>query len=189
MPRIRVDENCLVAEEPVESDRGTEVDLLRPGIEIITDAAHETQFLSISWRMILVVKALRLLIQKEGVTVRRAARRRSRANVVGDEGCFGVQHRGVTNLHLRLDPVQDWAQDAERGERRVDIQADDQVGAGGGCAGEGKLGRSLGLCLYVSLDSNALCKRSHPSVGRTVPAARSHGFQRSGRGPWSYPPR
>jgi hypothetical protein len=47
----------------------------------------------------------------------------------------------------------------------------------------------LGLCLYVSLDSNALCNRSHPSVGRTVPAARSHGFQRSGRGPWSCRPR
>jgi hypothetical protein len=42
--------------------------------------------------------------------------------------------------------VQDRAQDFERRERRVNIQAHDHVGGGGRCAREGELRRSLGLC-------------------------------------------
>lgn len=66
------------------------------------------------------IKALGLLVQEEDVSVRRAARRRRRADVVSDERGSSVEsrRRGLRvrvvsgldfDLVAGLDPVQDWA--------------------------------------------------------------------------------
>lgn len=93
------------------------MNLLSPGVKVVPRARPHPQLLSISGCMHAGIKALRLLVQEEGVSVRRAARRRRRADVVGDEWGRGVESRRlrlrvrVSELDLvaGLDPVQDWA--------------------------------------------------------------------------------
>jgi hypothetical protein len=96
--------------------------------------------------MLLRIKASGLLVQEEGVAVRRAAGRGSRADVVGDERGAGVKSGGLGGLRAGLDPVEDGSQDAPGGEWGIDIQADNQIGLGSIQTLEGELRGSLGIC-------------------------------------------
>lgn len=99
--------------------------------------------------MLLGLEASGLLVQEEDVAVRRAARRRCRADVIGDERGAGVECGSLSDLHARLDPVEDGSQDTPGREGSIDIQTHNQVGLGGIQALEEELGRSLGICVGV----------------------------------------
>lgn len=71
------------------------------------------------------IKSLRLFEQKEGIAVRRAARRRPRAYVVGNKWLVGGQGVVRTCFEARLDPVEDGTEYAERREGSVEVKGDD----------------------------------------------------------------
>lgn len=96
-----------VAGEIVEGYHRPETNLLRPGIKVIPHAVPVAQRLSISGAMPGGLEVLRLFIQEEYVPVRRAARRRRRTDVIGDEGAAGIESVRRGRLHAGLDPVQD----------------------------------------------------------------------------------
>ena len=55
------------------------------------------------------------------------------ANVVGDKGGVGGCQGSLTvgcslGLEAGLNPMQDWAQDAERGEGSIDVESDNDIG-------------------------------------------------------------
>lgn len=71
---------------------------------------------------------------------------RSRADVIGNERRVRYKYTLTVELDIGLDPVKDGSQDSEGRERSVNIQAHDQVGAGGVGPGEGELWGLLGCC-------------------------------------------
>lgn len=137
----------LVAVEVVESQHRTQTDLLSPGIEVVAHAVPVAQGLAIGRGIFLGLEASGFLVQEEDVAVRRAARRGSRADVVGDKRGAGVEGGSLSDLHAGLDPVEDRTQNSPGGEGSIDIQVDDQVGLGGVQALEEDFRGRLGICV------------------------------------------
>lgn len=161
----------LVALEIVESQHGAQVDLLGPRIEVVAHAVPVAQFLAVSRRILLGIEASGLLVQEEDVAVRRAARRGSRPDVVGDKRPAGVEGGRLGGLDTRLNPVEDGTQDTPGGERGIDIQTDDQVGFGNIQALEGELWGRLGVCVeLVSQSLHGACCDTRLTGARNVVA-------------------
>ena len=137
---------ALVAQEIVGRNRFPKLRRLLPLVQIIAHAMPVAERLAISRRILLPIKALRLLEQEERVAVGRAARRRSRPDVVGDKGLAGGQAVGGTGLKAGLDPVEDGTQSAEGGEGRVEVESYDHIGCGG--IGDGVGDRGGGLSFW-----------------------------------------
>lgn len=151
--------NRLVAGEIVESHKRTKLDLLRPGIKVVPNAIRVAKLLATSRRMGREIKVCRLFVQEKDVPMRCTHGGRSRADVIGDEGRVRYKHTVAGDLEIGLDPVKDGSQDSEGRERSVDIQAYDQVGAGGVGAGEGELWGLLGCCGFCQFISRLLITR------------------------------
>lgn len=92
------------------------------------------------------IKVCRLFVQEEGVPMGRAHWRGSRADVVGDEGRFVLQHTLAGGFDIGLDPVKYGTQDSEAREGGIDVHAHDHVGAVRVGASEGELRGLLTCC-------------------------------------------
>ena len=75
-----------------------------------------------------------------------AAGRRSRTNVVSDEGLVRSQSVVRTALEARLNPVKNGTQTTPGGERSIKVQGDDHVGGRRVRNSERDTGSGLGVC-------------------------------------------
>ena len=83
--------------------------------------------------MFLPIKACRLLIQQEDVSMSSTTGRWRRANVVDDKGSVGSYQRSgpigcSLGLEAWLDPVEYWTEDGEGLEGSIDVETNDDVG-------------------------------------------------------------
>lgn len=72
--------------------------------------------------------------------------RRSRTNVISDEGLAGSQGVVRASLEARLNPVKDGAESTPGGKRSVKVQGDDDVGGRGFRNSKRDIGSGLGVC-------------------------------------------
>ena len=122
-----------LAAKVIGSNDGTQFHLLLESSQIISHPRHIAQLRSSGRCILLPIKARRLLVQQEDVSMSWTKWWRRWANVVGDEwsskcgppvGCW-------PRLEAGLDPMQDWAQDTEGRERSVNVQSDNDIGISG----------------------------------------------------------
>lgn len=92
------------------------------------------------------IKVCRLFVQEKEVPMGCAQGRGRRSDVIGDEGRVELERTLAGDPDIGLYPVKDGAQDSEGSERSVNVQAHDQVGAGGIGAGERELRGLLSCC-------------------------------------------
>lgn len=139
----------LVAGEVIEGHNRAEVDLLSPRIKVVAHAIPVAQLLAVGRSMGFRIKTSRLFVQEEDVAVRRATGRWCRADVVGDEGSSSVKGAGLSDLHTRLDPMQDGSENIKGWEGSINVEAHDEICLARVEASEGKLRRRLGVCRMV----------------------------------------
>lgn len=127
----------------------------------------------------LEIKVRRLFVQKKDVPMGCTHRRGSRADVIGDEGRIELERTLAGDLDIGLYPVEYGAQNAEGRERCINVQAHNQIGAGGIGAGEVKLRRLLSCCVFCQFMfqlSHDLGERESDLMGmnQSIPLRGSH---------------
>ena len=127
-----------------------------------------TQRLAIGRSVLLAIKSVGLLKEKERVAVRPAAGRRGRTNVVGDEGLAGSQAVVGADLEARLNPVKNGTETPPGGEGSIEVQGYNHVG--GRRVGNSEGDFRGGLSFYRDGKKNSSTTSTQRAEGGDSPA-------------------